>query len=309
MRWHILGAGAIGCLFAERLTRAGIAVTLLLRDEAQLDRLNQRGCQVRVQRDNAWHTAQVDAEPISASGDIQHLLVTTKAYDSIDAINAISPRLTPDAQILLLQNGYGHQQKSAAALFPRPVWAGITTSGARRTAAFEVIQSGEGQTLVGRLNPPADAGARYPDGWDRLDHPVQISRDINHALWQKLAINAAINPLTALHGCRNGELLGAEYSDELTALCSEIERVAAACAQPLFDTPLLEQVRQVATNTAHNRSSMLEDLRSGRRTEIEQITGFLCAAAREVGVETPLNTRLLNAVRFEQSLNTREEPV
>ncbi|GGB83416.1 putative 2-dehydropantoate 2-reductase [Marinobacterium zhoushanense] len=308
MRWHILGAGAIGCLYAERLTRAGIAVTLLLRDDVQLDRLKQLGGQLRIQRHNAWHTAQVDAEMIAASGTIQHLLVTTKAYDSLDAIHAISPRLTPDAQILLLQNGYGHQQKSAAALSPRPVWAGITTSGARRAAPFEVIQSGEGQTLIGRLNPPAAASASYPAGWERLDHPVQISTDITRALWQKLAINAAINPLTALHGCRNGELLKADYREELTALCSEIERVATACSQPLFDTPLLEQVQRVANTTAQNRSSMLEDLRAGRRTEIEQITGFLCSAAREVGVDTPLNTRLLNAVRFEQSLNTREGP-
>jgi len=307
MRWHILGAGAIGCLFAERLVRAGLEATLILRSEAQLAVLQQLDNRIRVQRDHAWHTARVEAESISDRGDIRHLLVTTKAYDAVDAIDAISPRLTPDAQIVLLQNGYGHQQKSTQALAPRPVWAGTTTSGARRTAPFEIVQSGEGRTLLGRLDLPAGTSPALPDGWDRLEHRVEPCPDITRALWQKLAINAVINPLTALHGCVNGDLLEARFSVELEALCAEVEQVAAACSQPLFDTPLLAQVRAVAASTARNRSSMLEDLSGGRRTEIEQITGFLCTAARAAGVETPLSTRLLNAVRFEQGLRIREE--
>ncbi|KEA63237.1 2-dehydropantoate 2-reductase [Marinobacterium lacunae] len=307
MRWHILGAGAIGCLFAERLARAGCDVTLLVRTEAQLEGLNRLDNIVSVQIDNTWHLARVDAETVADSSAIQHLLVCTKAYDGLDAINAISPRLAPDAQIVLLQNGYGHQQKSALALAPRPIWAGVTTSGARRTGPFRVVQSGEGETQIGRLNLPEGADHGLPDGWSTLDHRVVLNGDINRALWQKLAINAVINPLTALHGCRNGELLSPVYRQELTTLCTEIENVASVCTQPLFDTTLLEAVLEVAENTAQNRSSMLEDLSAGRPTEIEQITGFICAAARELGEETPLNTELLNAVRFEQRRKNREE--
>lgn len=311
MRWHILGAGAIGCLFAERLDRAGLDPCLILRSEEQLDTLRQLDNRIRVQVDDQWHEASVDAELLhdcqnSDGPHIRYLLIATKAYDAADAIAEVSPHLAPDAQILLLQNGYGHQQKSMAALSPRPIWAGITTSGARRVAPFRVVQSGEGRTLIGQLNLAEGTQAKLPDGWERLQHPVELSDDITRALWQKLAINAAINPLTALHDCRNGELLDDTYRDELEALCDEVERIAAACSQALFNIPLLAEVKKVAKNTEHNRSSMLEDLSAGRRTEIEQITGFLCAAAREVGVETPLNTRLLNAVRFEQGLKIRE---
>lgn len=296
MHWHILGAGAIGCLFADRFYAAGLKSCLIVRNEAQRAHLHAQQDLVRVHRDNHIHSVPVRAESAGASTAITHLLVTTKAYDSFNALQPLLPRLTPDAQIVLLQNGLGHQQRLLQQLQTQRVWAGITTSGAHRDAPFSIIPAGTGVTTLGRL----DGGpATLPDGWELLSPRVQISADIQHTLWQKLAVNAAINPLTALHGCRNGDLLvRPELKTRLHALCTEIERVAQAAGfNPLFETPLYEVVDQVATTTADNLSSMLQDVRAGRTTEVEQITGYLCEEAARLGVATPLNSALLDAMR------------
>lgn len=301
MHWHILGAGAVGCLFAARLQQASIGVTLLLRSPERLEQLGLNGNRISLQDATRVQEVPVQSDLISGQGPINHLLVTTKAYDGAAAIESIASRLAPGAQILLLQNGYGHQQAIARQFADRPVWAGITTSGVRRLAPFQLKVAGEGETRIGPLNQKALACGSLPHGWQQLQHRV-IATDIEQALWQKLAINAAINPLTALLERPNGALLEPQYLPKLTDICREIEAVASACGQALFDTPLLDQVLRVAGDTADNRSSMLEDLSAGRRTEIDEITGFLCAEAARHHVTTPVNRELLNAVVYRQGI-------
>ncbi len=298
MRWHILGAGAIGSLFAERFIDAGIACCLLLRDESQRRLFARRGNRLLIQRPPQARALTLDAETAqSADTPITHLLVTTKAYDSQRAVAALQPRLAPAAQIVLLQNGLGHQQALAALLAPRQVWAAITTCGAHRNAPFEVTPAGAGTTTLGLIGDSASRRHTLPEGWEGLGADILIHDDITRALWQKLAINAAINPLTALHACRNGELLSPPRRQQLSALCREIEQIASACGQALFERPLLEAVTAVADATGSNFSSMLQDIRANRPTEIAQITGFLCAQAEQNGLQAPLNQALLQQIQ------------
>ncbi|WP_432697979.1 ketopantoate reductase family protein [Marinobacterium sp. YM272] len=301
MHWHILGAGALGCLFAARLREAGIETSLVLRSAERLEQLVAKSSHITVHDSAGDRDLPVSGDLIDGAGSISHLLVTTKAYDTDRALASVKHRLTPGAQILLLQNGCGHQQAIARRFSGQPVWAGITTSGARRISPFEILVSGEGETRIGPLNPLATERGALPDGWQAL-RPPAIAVEIEQALWQKLTINAAINPLTALLGCANGELISDEHLPRLTALCHEIETVASACHQPLFETPLIDQVIRVARDTAANRSSMLEDISAGRPTEIEQITGFLCREAEAAGITAPLNRELLDAVTYKQAI-------
>lgn len=293
MRWHVLGAGAIGGLFATRLAEAGIGVTLLLRNEQRLAAFANAGQVLTRESERGVEQFAVEAEGDTATGPIDHLLVATKAHACETALKNVLPRLHPKTEILLLQNGCGPQQALAERLPNYPVWAGVTTSGVRRLSPFLLRPAGAGETRIGPLTACAQG---LPAGWDRLRHPVHAVADIHQALWQKLAINAAINPLTALAGCSNGDLLQPEHQQRLSALCLEIEQIAQAACQPLFERPLLEQVRRVAEETAANRSSMLEDISAGRRTEIDQITGYLCRTAHRLGVAAPLNQQLLDAI-------------
>jgi len=299
MHWYILGTGAIGCLCAELLRNSGAKVTYVLRNQAQLQTFHQAGRQIRLRDGDTCCTISVDASSASDHAAISHLLVTTKAYDTLPALSSIQHRLAPDAQIVLLQNGCGQQQEVAKLHFSCQIWAGITTHGAWREAPFRVVRAGKGQITLG---PLGDSQPPLPDGWDRIDPAIIAEPDIENALWRKLAINCAINPLTAIHGCRNGELLtDPTLSLLIRAICDEIEQIAHARGRELFNTPLFNAVAEIALLTTDNFSSMLQDLRQGRQTEIEQITGFLCHEAAELGMTLPHNQQLLDQIRSLQN--------
>ena len=115
--------------------------------------------------------------------------------------------------------------------------------------------------------------------------------------WQKLAINCAINPLTALYKLKNGELAGPRFADVLQQICVEVADVMQAEGQPTGSDELLRRVMTVVELTADNYSSMYQDMEQGRETEIEAITGFLLGKAAAHGITVPVNQGLYQAVK------------
>ncbi|MFC6669468.1 ketopantoate reductase family protein [Marinobacterium aestuariivivens] len=295
MEWTILGAGAIGCLWAAYLQQAGARVQLILRDPSRLDTFRQQGG-IRLVRDEKEWFCPVEAGLATATGPIERLLLCTKAFDTESALRPLLPRLTASARVLVLQNGLGNQQQAAGLVGSGRVLIGSTTDGAWLRAPFEVVHAGVGETAIGPLDGrPFSLPELLPPGFGLRLRP---DTDIERTLWRKLAINCAINPLTALHGCRNGDLArNPAYRDTLEILCREFEQVAAARGIRLFDGPLVQQALRVAENTGDNLSSMLQDIRHQRPTEIEQITGYLCHEAKRVGVAVPRHRELLERIR------------
>jgi len=291
IHWHVLGAGAMGCLFASALHRAGRAITLVLRDGGETGYAT-----LRVEREDATEEVRV---PVSAGGDkgpISHLLVTTKAYDVHPAVTSVAHRLDGHSQVLLLVNGMGFAeelQRDFAWLVP---YHGTTTEGAYRLAPAHIRHAGRGQTRLGR--PGQDDPPGWFEHWSAALDSCVWDRDIAQAQWLKLAINCAINPLTALHDCRNGELAQRpELAREVARLCREIAEISAAAGYPRIAERVQSAVDEVIAGTADNRSSMLQDILQGRRTEIDYITGHLLAVARQHGIAAPCNTALLEDVR------------
>lgn len=293
MHWHILGAGAIGLLWAAKFYRAGIGCQLILRNQQKL--ADYTGQFQLNQADNR-HVIKVGAEAITASSPIENLLITTKSYDALQAFAQVAPRLSSNARVLLLHNGMGPQQELSAARPDLQIWAGSTTDGAYLQSQFELVQAGQGQTLIGRLSDITDA--TLAEQLSGCEASLSHAANIHHSLWQKLAINCAINPLTAIYHCRNGELASnTEYRLHMQSICSEIETVAAQLQIPLFSTALIDQACRVAELTATNFSSMYQDVTNQRPNEIDTITGYLCQQADRLGIPVPENQRLLRQIR------------
>ncbi|WP_432470672.1 ketopantoate reductase family protein [Amphritea sp. HPY] len=298
MHWHILGAGAIGLLWAGMLNRAGFTTTLLFRNSEKLAAFQQTG---KLSLTQAAHQEQdtqqypADARLVSDPGRIDNLLLTTKAFAAVDAFNTVKPFLSADARILLLHNGMGPQEALAQQNPELNIWAGSTTDGAYQSAPYQVVQAGKGETRIGALNGNMSGLFRQlSPAIDNLIHEP----DIIPVLWRKLAINCAINPLTAIFNCKNGELAtNPEYRKEMAEICTEVEQVARALGITLFEKPLIEQACHVATVTARNSSSMQQDVMHRRPTEIDSITGFLCQQAAIAGIDVPANQQLLMQVR------------
>jgi 2-dehydropantoate 2-reductase len=274
--WHILGAGSLGTLWATRLARAGLAVELILRDAKRLASYQQAGG-LSLSEQGQTQRYAIPAQTAQSAQPISRLLVVCKAYDAASAVAQVAPRLSPGAQVILLQNGLGSQDE-VAALVPqaRCIFAS-STEGAFRQADFHVVFAGAGHTWLGDpldSRAPAWLGELQQAG---ISH--EWTADILSRLWRKLALNCAINPLTVLHDCRNGDLL--KHPTEVAALCAELSQLLHACGQSSAAAGLQEQVQQVILATANNYSSMHQDVQQGRRTEISYLLGYACRAAQQ----------------------------
>jgi 2-dehydropantoate 2-reductase len=287
--WHILGAGALGCLFASALAQAGCPATLLLRPGCRETRTA-----VTVEREGVISRLELPVSTAAADGLISHLLVTTKAQDVHEAVLSVAHRLDASSQVLLLVNGLGFDARLRAEVAAPQYFYGTTTEGAYRLGPRHICHAGRGVTRIGQAGRVA--APDWFSQWAQAVDPSVWDPQIDESLWLKLAINCAINPLSALQRCRNGELASPQLAPRVRALCEEIMRVSAAAGFGGVTADLTGQVMAVIRATAGNRSSMLQDVLAGRPTEIEYITGHLLRVARQLGVAVPHNEAVYRSI-------------
>lgn len=299
--WHVLGAGSLGTLWATRLARAGLPVRLILRDRDRLASY-QAGPGLTLVEQGQAHTYPITGETPDTPEPIHRLLVACKAYDAQAAVAQLTHRLSPDAELILLQNGLGSQDAVAAQLpLARCIFAS-STEGAFREGDWRVVFAGHGFTWLGDASQPTPP--LWLDDLQAAGIPHDWSTEILTRLWRKLALNCAINPLTVLHQCRNGELK--THHCEVATLCLELADLLECCGQPAAAQDLQSEVERVIQATAANYSSMYQDVANARRTEISYLLGYACQAAARHQLNLPHLHQL--QVRLENHLIARGLP-
>ena len=299
--WHILGAGSLGTLWAARLARAGVPVRLILRNEARLASYQAAPGLTLVEQGVA-HTYPVIGETPDSAQPIRRLLVACKAYDAQSAVAQLQHRLAPDAELILLQNGLGSQDTVAAQLPQARCIFASSTEGAFREDEWRVVFAGHGYTWLGDASHPTPP--LWLDDLQAAGIPHEWSTDILTRLWRKLALNCAINPLTVLYQCRNGELQA--HQCEVATLCAELAELLEYCGQPAAAVDLQHEVERVIHATAANYSSMYQDVANARRTEISYLLGYACQAATRHQLNLPHLQQL--QVRLVDELLARRLP-
>lgn len=287
MNWHILGAGSLGCLWAARLAAQQHHVQLIVRDAAAITAY-QHTAGVGLS-DAQHHSTQyypVQVQLATDSQPIDYLLLACKAYDAQAAISQIAHRLSSSSVIVLLQNGLGSQQAIQTMLPHVRCLAASSTEGAYLLAPFHSVFAGQGHTQLGDLQATTQA---VPQDLLTALNAAGIhctwTTQITEHLWRKLAINCAINPMTAVHNCRNGELT--QHAEQVNRLCAQLQLLLERAGQSAAAQNLTQQVWAVIEKTAANSSSMRQDLLNQRRSEISYITGFACAQSNALECSTP----------------------
>ncbi len=287
----ILGLGAIGAALAHRWMQAEVGVTAMTRDGLGRDVTIIDG-----PRDVSYAIAPASSQQLQQA---ELLVVSLKAYQVEAAIMQLAPTLPPGLPLLLLHNGLGPQDRACELLPEQPILAGVTSQGALTLATRHVRLTGRGASDIGWLQHGL-GGKAEQNLQSLLEHalaPVRWHGDIHRALGQKLAVNAAINPLTAVHQCRNGALLDGAYSDRIQACCKEVATVLNAMGMQLQETALVARVIEVARQTRENYSSMNRDVHHGRTSEIDFINGYIVTQGQRLGIDTPVNRALWQQIR------------
>jgi 2-dehydropantoate 2-reductase len=290
----IVGTGALGSLFAARLTQAGYHVTMLGTWKEGINAIRDRGLQF-LDSNGQQHQFSIHAthDPRECVG-AKYALVLVKAWQTERAARQLKECLADDGIAVTLQNGLGNRETLIQRLGLDRVALGVTPTGATLLGPGSVKAGGEGSISMERnqaLGPLE--GALKSAIFD-----VQIVEDVLSLIWGKLVINSAINPLTALLRIPNGELLDRPSAREMMGvLAHETARVAIAEKITLPFADPVAAAEEVARKTAANHSSMLQDVLRGAPTEIDAICGAVVRTAQKHQIETPINWACLNLVK------------
>jgi 2-dehydropantoate 2-reductase len=303
----IVGAGSLGMLFAGKLSVQGTAeVNLLTHTQRQAEAIGGEGLTIiEGEREEQAKTPCASFEGThAAEANWDWVFLTTKQthLDASLAQYVAGLMQRGDTRLLCFQNGTGHVERLEEAGIARSqTHLAVTTEAAKKLSDNRVAHTGRGTTALGSADPSEDGAKAVRELSAILENAgfrTELAEDINAVILRKLLINSIINPLTAIAGIKNGELLGSDHYIELmAALYDEAYDVLKRSGLKGSREELWESVLQVCRNTAANSSSMLQDLAAGRETEIDWINGSVIRMAREAQRSVPVHETVYRLVK------------
>jgi 2-dehydropantoate 2-reductase len=292
----VVGGGAMGCLFAAELARAGNKVTVLDPAEPVVAAIGERGVQlVRDGETVAVSSVTAVTDPAEA-GQVEVAFVFVKAQHTAAVADHVVAYLSGETIVASLQNGWGNADVLAGKMRADQLVCGVTYHSCTVLEPGRVAHTGRGPTFVGpylrdgephRASVVAEllAGAGFE---------VTATPDVHTEIWKKLVLNAATLPVAALTGLSTGplghHLEAMSVVDTLTA-----EAVAVGRGRGL-DVSIDERTSRIHTALAgggKGKASMLQDAQARRKTEVEVVNGAVARAGAELGIPTPFNEAMV----------------
>jgi len=263
---NILGAGAVGHLWYCRLRQAGI--------ECQLISLrSQSARQIQLIEPDSEQSFDIEYQNTRSVCTAPFWLVCVKGYQLAQAIKSIADKINVRDKLILMMNG-ANLGPVAAENCSADIYRAILVHGAKFSGE-KLIHSGGGVTWTGKEQETSEPDAEISHFIAQLDRAlpkVQWQSDMRPLIWQKLVINAVINPLTALSGRPNAMILDhSQLSEQAQLLFDEIFPIAKPYLAGQTRESLQQQLIDVAQQTATNHSSMLQDRMNNRPMEIDTI--------------------------------------
>ena len=302
MKVLILGAGAMGCLYGAALHRAGCEVVFVDVNQPHIDAINTHGLELetRAGTENLPIPAR-RPEEIDQPADL--VVVFTKTFHTDAALAGIGLAIGPETWLLSLQNGLGNDGRLAAHAAEERVLVGASSLPSDLVGPGKVRSHGEGGSKV----YPAFGGdpgfaQKVCELLSQGGLPAELDPDIHVAIWSKAIFNATMNPLCALTR-RTPGFLGAnpESRAMITAAVNEGVAVANASGIPVPAQPIHDLTEVSMTDHANHEASMLQDVKAGRRTEVDAINGAIVEAGRAAGVAAPVLETLWRLVKLEEA--------
>jgi len=307
MRVAILGVGSIGGVFLSSLSSADVDLLAISRgltaksliSEGLILHTPEGAIEAIPPERFEVYDSESGPVPEKIVGSCDVAIVCGKSYSTPILSQIVGDILSERGVALSVQNGMGHAQHISNRVGKNRTLGGATTHGAWRDKDG-THWVGRGSITIGSLDgsPPNKSAMELLKILEDAElSPIWVD-DVNTSSWEKLLINAAINPICSISGVRNGALLESQdlWEQSLSVL-EESLTVARASGINLNFEEMQATLLEVVQSTSDNRCSMLQDLMSGKRTEIDSICGYVIMMGEGLGVPTPLNSMLRTLVR------------
>lgn len=292
----MVGAGAVGGFFGAHLAKTNPNVSFLLRPRT-LQAVKERGLTIR----SAAGTFTVN--PVAAS-DPRALprpdlvILSVKAYDLDEVMSQLESVITERTVFLTLQNGVDAEDRIIERLKRDCVVGGVAFIYAKIAEPGVIDHYKKGAVAIGELmGHRSQRVLRIADLFAQAGIPCQIVDDIRRSKWEKMCWNCVFNPLTVIIDDRVAKALEhPEMLDVIRHIVGEVAAVSAGCKVPL-GPDMADRIVKWTQEIRDIHTSMYDDWKAGRRTEIDYLNGYVARRGRELGIPTPLNDALTAMIK------------
>lgn len=304
MRVSILAIGSMGTLLAALLSRSEHQIHLHGRGQ-HLAKIATDGIEVvgqesfSVAADRFEFTFEEAGIPDQYQNSADVVILAGKSH-SLDQLSDVASKLLKaDGIAFTIANGLGNVERIQQYLGPHRVVYATTTHGAN-LKGHVLVWAGKGQLSLAKSLMSQDEKLKtLCDSLGESGLNCQIVEDGRSLIWNKVLLNIAINPLAALAGVKNGELLEDEMFSNAVFTMIEGANVARAEQIDVASNQQLEdKLRQVLISTSSNSCSMLEDVKAGVGTEISVLNREVVNRGEKYGISTPLNNMLASIIEL-----------
>ena len=297
MKIAVLGAGAMGMLFGGYLSRKN-EVYLIEVNEDRVRFINENGLRIR-EKDGSDGTYFPKAvSKTDGIGPVDLVIVFVKAMFTVDALAGNRGLIGPDTYIMTLQNGAGHEAKLLQFADEKHVVIGSTQHNSSIIENGHVNHGGSGMTSIGLPGGGSEVLAPIAETLTACGFDCVTSNEVKKQIWTKLFTNTAASSLTAVLQVPLGYIYSDPAAHELmVTLCKEAVAVANAEGFATFDeAEVIAGVETVCKNAPNGYTSIYADVRDGRRTEVDTISGSVVDAAHHLNVPVPCHETIVSLI-------------
>lgn len=305
MRIAVIGAGAMGSIYGGRLSLNN-EVFLVDTNSAVIDAINHDGLILEENgNDNRYSpkaiTSTEGLEPVDL------IILFVKALYSRSALEANRRIISEHTYLMTLQNGSGHEDILSDFAPKERIIIGTTEDNGAVLSPGHVRHGGKGNTNVGMLVDDTNGFLpKLKEAFDSCGFNVRIHENIQQLIWNKLFVNVAFSAVTGLLKCEMGFIAKCDYAMNISKkLLHEAVTVAHALGLEADEDALLDEIKSVSMNSPNGVTSICADLRAGRKTEVDTISGSVVRAAKRCGVDVPYHEFIVNAIHAMESYNAK----
>ncbi|MCD8224650.1 MAG: ketopantoate reductase family protein [Clostridiales bacterium] len=296
MKIAVIGSGAMGSIYGGHLSLNN-EVCIIDTNPAIVGQINKNG--LLIDEDGATNVYRPKAlTDSSAETEMDLVILFVKAIFSKSALESNKGLIGPNTRLLTLQNGAGHEALLKEYVPAEHVVIGTTEDNGAVLAPGHVRRGGIGRTNVGMLVPDTEGFLpKLKEAFDSCGFQVTIHDNIQQLIWAKLFTNVSLSAVTGILQVDMGYIASDEYAWKMTCrLIHEAVAVAAATGLSFDEDEIIGKVRKTSIDNPNGCTSIRADIRDGRRTEVDTISGAVVQAARLYGVEAPCHEFVVNMV-------------
>lgn len=296
MKIAVIGAGAMGSIYGGHLSLHN-EVCLIDVNAAMVEQVNKEGLKIdENDTTNVYHpTAATSAEGMEP---VDLVILFVKALFSKSALAGNKNLIGPNTYVMTLQNGSGHEDILSEFVAKERIIIGTTNDNGAILGLGHVRRGGVGSTNVGMLVEDTEGFLpKVKESFDACGFSVDIHENIQQLIWDKLFTNVSLSAVTGILQVNIGYIAGNEHAWKMTEqLIHEAAAVARGLGLAADDEAILAKVRKTSEMSPNGVTSICADLRDGRKTEVDTISGSVVRASKKCGVPAPTHEFLVEMV-------------